>query len=97
MVYESIDHGKNVTCHAVLVVLFFRKKKKETNVIVKNKSTTIFHGPHSYHLSTFYDFISTLVSQTSFGVETSGSIAKCRLFSQASVFTASRKKKMCPK
>ena len=30
--------------------------------------------------------ISALVSQTSFGGETSGSIAKCRLFSQATVF-----------
>ena len=30
--------------------------------------------------------ISALVSQTSFGGETSGSVAKCRLFSQASVF-----------
>ena len=29
--------------------------------------------------------ISTLVSQTSFGGETSGSVAKCRLFSQANV------------
>ena len=75
----------------------FSLKKKETNVIIKSKSTTIFHGLHSYHLSTFYDFISTLVSQTSFGGETSGSIAKCRLFSQASVFTASCKKKMSPK
>ena len=28
-VYESIDHGSDVTCHAVPVVLFlvFRKKK----------------------------------------------------------------------
>ena len=30
--------------------------------------------------------ISALVSQTSFGGETSGSVAKCRLFSQANVF-----------
>ena len=30
--------------------------------------------------------ISALVSQTSFGGETSGSVAKCRLFSQATVF-----------
>ena len=29
--------------------------------------------------------ISALVSQTSFGGETSGSVAKCRLFSQATV------------
>ena len=36
--------------------------------------------------------ISALVSQTSFGGEGSGSIAKCRLFSQASVLTASCKK-----
>ena len=30
MVYESIDHGNDVTCHAVPVVLFlaFRKKNK---------------------------------------------------------------------
>ena len=33
--------------------------------------------------------ISALVSQTSFGGETSGSVAKCRLFSQASVKEAS--------
>ena len=43
MVYESIDHGNDVICHVVSVVLFliFRKKK---SVIVKNKSTTIIHG-----------------------------------------------------
>ena len=94
MVYESMNHANDVTCHAVLVILFlvFREKKKNPNVVVKNKSTTIFHGLHSYHLSTFYDFM-TLVSQTSFGGETSGSIAKCRLYSQASVFTASCKNK----
>ena len=42
-VYESIDHGNDVICHVVSVVLFliFRKKK---SVIVKNKSTTIIHG-----------------------------------------------------
>ena len=45
MVYESIDHGSDVTCHAVPVVLFlvFRKKK----IILKNKSNTIFHGLHN--------------------------------------------------
>ena len=32
--------------------------------------------------------ISALVSQTSFGGETTGSVAKCRLFSQASVTRA---------
>ena len=47
MVYESIDHGNDVTCHAVPVVLFLSFRKK-INVIVKNKSTTIFHGLHSY-------------------------------------------------
>ena len=41
MVYESVDHRNDVTRHAVPVVLFFRNK---INVIVKNKSTTIFHG-----------------------------------------------------
>ena len=93
MVYESINHGNDVTCHAVLVVLFLVfRKKGNPNVTVKNESTTIFHGLHSYHLGTFYDFM-TLVSQTSFGLETSGSIAKCRLLSQASVFTASCKNK----
>ena len=47
MLYERIYHGNDVTCHAVPVVLFlvFRKKK---NVIVKNKSTTIFHGLRSH-------------------------------------------------
>ena len=30
--------------------------------------------------------ISALVSQTSFGGETSGSVTKCRLFSQATLF-----------
>ena len=30
--------------------------------------------------------ISALVSQTSFGRETSGSLAKCRVFSQASIY-----------
>ena len=75
MVYESINHGNDVTCHAVLVVLFLVSRKKNLNVTVKNESTTIFHGLHSYHLSTFYDFM-MFVSQTSFGGETSGSIAK---------------------
>ena len=37
MVYESIDHGNDVTCHAVPVVLFLVLVKK-INVIVKNKS-----------------------------------------------------------
>ena len=46
--YKSIDHGNDATCHPVpvaffvFVFLFFRKKI--INVIVKNKSTTIFHG-----------------------------------------------------
>ena len=75
MVFESFNHGNDVTCHAVLVVLFLVFRKKNPNVTVKNESTTIFHGLHSYHLSNFYDFM-TLVSQTSFDVETSGSIAK---------------------
>ena len=48
------------------------------NLIQPNRSTTqiwvVMH--HQYR-------ISVLVSQTSFGGETSGSIAKCRLFSQA--------------
>ena len=35
--------------------------------------------------------ISALVSQMSFGVKTSGSVAKCRLFSQANKITASVK------
>ena len=34
MVYESIDHGNDVTCHAVPVVLFLVFRKK-INVIVK--------------------------------------------------------------
>ena len=29
MVYESINHGNDVTCHAVPVVFFFRIKKKQ--------------------------------------------------------------------
>ena len=36
MVYESIDHGNDVTCHAEPVVLFLVFRKK-INVIVKNK------------------------------------------------------------
>ena len=47
MVYESIDHRNDVTCHAVPVVLFL-VFRKQINVIVKNKSTTIFHDLHSY-------------------------------------------------
>ena len=46
-VYESIDHGNDVTCHAVPVVLFLAFGKK-INIIVQNKSTIIFHGLHSY-------------------------------------------------
>ena len=48
---KSMNHGNDVTCHAVLVILFLVSRKKKTtttNVIAKNKSTTIFHGPHSY-------------------------------------------------
>ena len=40
MVYESIDHGNDVTCHAMPIVLFLAFRKK-INIIVKNKSTTI--------------------------------------------------------
>ena len=47
MVYESIDHGNDVTCHAVPVVLFLVFCKK-ISVILKNKSTSIFHGLRSY-------------------------------------------------
>ena len=47
MVYESIDHGNDVTCHAVPVVLFLVSRKK-INVTVKTKSTAIFHGLRSY-------------------------------------------------
>ena len=47
MVYESIDHGNDVTCHAVPVVLFLVFRKK-INVIVKNKLTIVFHGLHFY-------------------------------------------------
>ena len=44
MVYESIDHGNDVTCHALFSEKLRRKFK--INVIVKNKSITIFHGLH---------------------------------------------------
>ena len=46
MVYESIDHGNDVTCHAVPVVSFLVFLKK-INIIVKNKSTTIFDSVDS--------------------------------------------------
>ena len=35
MVYQSIDHGNDVTCHAMPVVLSLVFRKKKTNVIVK--------------------------------------------------------------
>ena len=41
------EHENDVTCHAVPVVYFLVFRKK-INIIVKNKSTTIFHGLHSY-------------------------------------------------
>ena len=41
------DPENDVTCHAVPVVYFLVFRKK-INIIVKNKSTTIFHGLHSY-------------------------------------------------
>ena len=47
MVYERIDHGNDATCHAAPAVLFLVLLKK-INVIVKNKSTIIFDGLHSY-------------------------------------------------
>ena len=47
MVYESIGHGNDVTCHAVPVFLFLVFRKKKKNVIVKNKSTTILYGLNS--------------------------------------------------
>ena len=37
MVFESIDHGNDVTCHAVPVVLFLVFSKK-INVVVKINS-----------------------------------------------------------
>ena len=40
---EGTDHGSDVTCHAVPVAMFLVFRNK-INVIVKNKSTTIFHG-----------------------------------------------------
>ena len=51
----------------------------------------IFHGARPIR-STYK--ISALVSQTSFGRETSGSVAKCRLFSQAEA-TDGRKGSCC--
>ena len=39
MVYEIMDHGNDVICHAVPVVLFLVFRKKKT-ITVKNKSTT---------------------------------------------------------
>ena len=59
MVYESIDHGNDVACHAVQVVLFLVFRKK-INVIVKNKSTTIFHGVHSYS-PFFFNHVTVIV------------------------------------
>ena len=50
MVYESIDHGNDVTCrHAVPVVLFlvFRKKGK---CYCKKQIDHNFHGLHSYRI-----------------------------------------------
>ena len=47
LVYKSIHHGNDVICHAVPDVYFLVFRKK-TNIIVKNKSTTIFNGLHSY-------------------------------------------------
>ena len=49
MVYKSIDRGNDVKSHLVPVVLFLVFRKR-INVIVINKSTTIFHGLHSYRL-----------------------------------------------
>ena len=45
--YKSKEDGNDVTCHAVPVVLFLFLRDK-IHVIVKKKSTTIFHGLHSY-------------------------------------------------
>ena len=36
MVYQSVDHGNDITCHAVLFVLFLVFRKK-INVIVKKQ------------------------------------------------------------
>ena len=44
MVYESIDHRDDVTCHAVPVVLFLVFRKKKINVIVK-KALQNNHSP----------------------------------------------------
>ena len=52
------------------------------NLIQPIRSTT-----HADQVVTRHQYgISALVSQTSFGGETSGSVAKCRLFSQATPF-----------
>ena len=48
--WEYLDHGNDITCHAVSVVLFLVFRKK-INVIVKNKSTTIFHGLQSIEMT----------------------------------------------
>ena len=42
MVYESMDQGNDVTFSEKL------HRKLKINVIVKNKSITIFHGLHLY-------------------------------------------------
>ena len=46
MVYESIDHGNDVTCHAVLVVLLLRKPK--INVMVKKIDQAIDHSFYGF-------------------------------------------------
>ena len=37
MVYESIDHGNDVTCHALSVVLFLVFLKKINVILKKNR------------------------------------------------------------
>ena len=37
MVYERIDHGNDVTCHAALTVLFLVFRKKINVIIVKKQ------------------------------------------------------------
>ena len=56
------------------------------NLVQPIRSTTQIYVVTRHQYGT-----SALVSQTSFGVKTSGSVAKCRLFSQANKITASVK------
>ena len=65
--------------------LFILQKKSKNNVFISHTKSQV--STQMWVVTHHHFGISALVSQTSFGGETSGSVAKCRLFSQAILYS----------